>query len=278
MKPLSLKDLPRSTAIKLFELGYAAGSCREPAQFKNILEKLLEFFPAHAVVCGLGRLADGIRLEELSQHQVLPGVTISHMAALDWPMSFLKEYAEKNYASRDGQLYECIQTQKPKLWIDVYKKHKHSFDRKSGKGFDPQLVEMVLDYKDDLTLRQVLFDQTQQAFNVSLAFREEKEARRFGHLFEEVVPYLQIAMLRAYGMNGAAISGASSLSSREREVLKWLIEGKSNWEIGRILHIAERTAKFHVKNLMRKLRASNRAQLVVNAFRQQQDHHHEMVQ
>jgi DNA-binding CsgD family transcriptional regulator len=271
MKALSLKDLPRSTAIKLFELGYAAGSCRKPDHFKNILEKLLEFFPAHAVACGLGRLAEEIKLEKLSQRSTLPGVTISHMAALEWPMSFLKEYAEKNHASRDGQLYECLQTQKPNLWIDVYKKHKHSFDRKSGKGFDPQLAEMVLDYKDDLTLRQVLFDETQQAFNVSLAFREEKEARRFSHLFEGVVPYLQIAMLHAYGMNGTSISSAPSLSSREHEVLKWLIEGKSNWEIGQILSISERTAKFHVQNLMRKLRATNRAQLVVNAFRQQHD-------
>lgn len=269
MKALSLKDLPRVTAIRLFELGYAAGSCREPAQFKNVLGKLLEFFPARAVVCGLGRLADGVKLEELPKYQELPGVTISHMAALEWPMSFLKEYAAKNHASRDGQLYECFQTQKPALWIDAYKRHKHSFDRRTGRGFDPQLAEMVLDYKDDLTLRQVLFDQTQQAFNVSLAFRNEKEARRFSRLFEGVMPYLQIAMLRAYKKNGAATSELSSLSLREREVLSWLMEGKSNWEIGMILHISERTVKFHLQNLMRKLGAINRHQLVANAFSQQ---------
>jgi DNA-binding CsgD family transcriptional regulator len=128
---------------------------------------------------------------------------------------------------------------------------------------------MVLDHKDDLTLRQVLFDRTQQAFNVSLAFREEREARRFIGLFEGMMPYLHIAMLHAHGVNGATTSGAPSLSCRESEVLKWLIDGKSNWEIGQILHISERTVKFHAQNLMRKFEAMNRYQLIANAFQRQ---------
>ena len=56
------------------------------------------------------------------------------------------------------------------------------------------------------------------------------------------------------------------LSRREREVLSWLRHGKSNWEISRILGISERTVKFHVTSIMRKLNAVTRTQAVALAM------------
>jgi DNA-binding CsgD family transcriptional regulator len=56
------------------------------------------------------------------------------------------------------------------------------------------------------------------------------------------------------------------LSRREREVLTWLRHGKSNWEISRILAISERTVKFHVASIMRKLNAVTRTQAVALAM------------
>ena len=56
------------------------------------------------------------------------------------------------------------------------------------------------------------------------------------------------------------------LSDREMEVLRWLKEGKSNWEISMILKISERTVKFHVKNICTKLDVINRTHAVVVAM------------
>jgi LuxR family quorum-sensing system transcriptional regulator SolR len=53
-----------------------------------------------------------------------------------------------------------------------------------------------------------------------------------------------------------------NLTAKERDVLKWVIEGKTSWEIGRILATSERTVKFHLKNVYAKLNVSNRAQAV----------------
>ena len=50
-----------------------------------------------------------------------------------------------------------------------------------------------------------------------------------------------------------------ALSSRQREVLKGLIEGKSNKEIARALNVAEGTVKIHLAALFRVLGATNRA-------------------
>lgn len=48
------------------------------------------------------------------------------------------------------------------------------------------------------------------------------------------------------------------LTTREEEVLHWLAEGKSNWEIGRILGCAEETVKKHVQHIFRKLGVETR--------------------
>lgn len=53
--------------------------------------------------------------------------------------------------------------------------------------------------------------------------------------------------------------GEKSLSSRQREVLKGLVEGKSNKEIAQSLKVAEGTVKMHLAALFRVLGASNRA-------------------
>ena len=59
-----------------------------------------------------------------------------------------------------------------------------------------------------------------------------------------------------------AAPGLDALTERERDVLDFLCQGKSNKEIARDLAIREVTVKVHVGNIMRKLGASNRTQAV----------------
>lgn len=55
------------------------------------------------------------------------------------------------------------------------------------------------------------------------------------------------------------------LTAREREVLSWAGKGKTSWEIGQILHLAERTVTYHVENAKAKLGASSRGHAIVKA-------------
>ena len=57
------------------------------------------------------------------------------------------------------------------------------------------------------------------------------------------------------------------LTEREREVLTWVAQGKSAWEIGEILHITKRTVDEHAASAYRKLGAVNRVQAVAIAIR-----------
>lgn len=57
----------------------------------------------------------------------------------------------------------------------------------------------------------------------------------------------------------------AQITSRERQVLVWTAEGKSVPEISCILGISASTVNFHVRNVIAKLRASNRAHAAVKA-------------
>jgi DNA-binding NarL/FixJ family response regulator len=57
------------------------------------------------------------------------------------------------------------------------------------------------------------------------------------------------------------------LTARERQVLALLGQGRSNAEIAELLVIADSTAKTHVKRILAKIDARDRAQAVVFAYR-----------
>jgi DNA-binding NarL/FixJ family response regulator len=60
---------------------------------------------------------------------------------------------------------------------------------------------------------------------------------------------------------------APDLTEREMDVLRLIVAGKSNREIGAALSITEGTVKTHVNNLLGKLNVSDRTQAVTEAFR-----------
>lgn len=60
--------------------------------------------------------------------------------------------------------------------------------------------------------------------------------------------------------------GATGITERERQILSWLREGKSNQQIGEVLGISALTVKNHVQKILRKLNAANRAQAVARAM------------
>ncbi len=61
---------------------------------------------------------------------------------------------------------------------------------------------------------------------------------------------------------------AGKLTPREREVLQYLTQGRSNKEIANTLCVSENTVKNHLKNILAKLHLQNRVQAVAFALRE----------
>lgn len=57
------------------------------------------------------------------------------------------------------------------------------------------------------------------------------------------------------------------LTLRELECLKWIMAGKSSWEISMILRCSEATVNFHISNIRIKFNVNTRQQAVVKAIR-----------
>lgn len=85
-------------------------------------------------------------------------------------------------------------------------------------------------------------------------------------LMKLITPHLHFALARVLESvdeyHGALASGKRALSERQREILLWLHEGKTNWEIAKILNLSELNVKYHIDQIFRKLEVRSRAQAV----------------
>ncbi len=59
---------------------------------------------------------------------------------------------------------------------------------------------------------------------------------------------------------------APRLTRRELEVLKWVMVGKSSWEISKITRCSEATVNFHIGNVRQKFNVNTRQQALVKAI------------
>lgn len=92
-----------------------------------------------------------------------------------------------------------------------------------------------------------------------------EESPRHATILKYIVPHLHEVLLKSVRPHSPA---RAEISSREKDVLKWVKYGKTNWEIGQILMISERTVKFHLRNLAAKFNAHGRSHIVAVALSQ----------
>ena len=95
-------------------------------------------------------------------------------------------------------------------------------------------------------------------------------AARLAGYTPKITPIATDALLNNLGEGAVAAEAEprdTRLTSREREILQLLSEGKSSKEVGSILEISTKTAETHRSNIMKKLELHNVAALVRYAVR-----------
>jgi transcriptional regulator EpsA len=92
---------------------------------------------------------------------------------------------------------------------------------------------------------------------------------RHAFLIKILVPHLHFALTRALTTieeyQGELTKARKPLSERQREILYWMQERKTNWEIAKILELTELNVKYHVEQIFLKLDVRNRAHAIVKA-------------
>lgn len=90
---------------------------------------------------------------------------------------------------------------------------------------------------------------------------------RHAFFFELLLPYLHIGlhrvMVNSDGVGAVLVQNSPRpVTNREIDILRWVKEGKSNYEIGIILGISALTVKNHLQKIYKKLNVQNRVQAV----------------
>ena len=103
-----------------------------------------------------------------------------------------------------------------------------------------------------------------------LSFALDRPLNTSRAITQHAMPYIQIlaghiheSVRRVLNMDN--VNSETTLTIREQECLKWAADGKTSWEISRLLNLSERTINFHLNNSMRKLDASNRQHALIKA-------------
>ena len=173
--------------------------------------------------------------------------------------SWERHYQTQNLAAQDPVLQRCIVGTAPLVFIDLNLAALAAPQRAT--------MEQARDFRMDLGL-SVPVHGPNNTLTILSAYHDGTP-----HSFREAVANLPLISLTAQHLHehlmAQAIPAAApptALTPREVECLSWISQGKTAWEISVILKVSERTVKFHLNNLMRKLGVHSRTHAVARAI------------
>lgn len=122
------------------------------------------------------------------------------------------------------------------------------------------LVSLKLDFGIQTCHSVAVRGKEASSLYISFSNFDRRQHARLAVIMEVVAPHLFLAYMHAHAKwkELDSMRSAPALTPREREILSWAAEGKTNWEISLILHVSLNTIKFHMKNIFWKLQVENR--------------------
>ncbi|MBI5584607.1 MAG: autoinducer binding domain-containing protein [Deltaproteobacteria bacterium] len=243
-KVLSKKDI-----LLLFDLISETLTCADRDELKKIILRCRELFPFEFSVAGCSNI----------RHMLTNPNFESEVVNISYPPEYLKRYFEKGYHLKDIIIQEYFRTLELVNFSETIEKYA------GGKKTNVDLEAEEAGIVDGFIygIRDLDFS---QATSFTFADYHIENCDRTKLIIKILVPHLSEALKRIVTKRPPPT--AANLSKREIEVLSWLKEGKSSWEISVILGISENTVNFHIKNIKRKLNSTKRMQAVAVALGQ----------
>ena len=124
---------------------------------------------------------------------------------------------------------------------------------------DQEMPKEVINLKFDAGIKECLTVGVRGVLGRCTYFAFSNFDHRLLHKFRTMMqilgPHLHLAYMRAtsWADHGQTSASKLALTDREEEIMRWVAEGKTNWEISVILHVSLNTIKFHLKNVYQKL-------------------------
>jgi DNA-binding CsgD family transcriptional regulator len=237
-------SLTGADALTLLEIIQGCLSCTTDDDFRNLYPKIHTLFPFDFALTLLG------------YHDARHGFVEMGYTNISFPAEWLREYNARKYLQLDSIVRENFTTYEVQNW-PVSRKALYRSKEITSLGLDFGLRECLTHGSSPSTTCR-----TGSMF--CFAGPSMELDTRISAILDHLVPHLHLALSHVRERRRRD-TGSIRLSAREREVLDWLKQGKSSWEISVILGISERTVNYHVYNIMGKLEARNRPQALAVA-------------
>jgi DNA-binding CsgD family transcriptional regulator len=168
------------------------------------------------------------------------------------PQDWVRDYTEQNLASMDPVCERLRRCHSPFAWelSDLPAP-------RTGGGWQ----EFLLSH--DIHSGFVVPDYSQG--DLSLISLAGKPPDRHDRALLHFAGLALLARCRELGVRHGA--EMPPLSERERECLQWVAAGKSDWQIGEILSLSEKTINIYIERAKQKLGVHTRTQAIVRAMR-----------
>lgn len=175
---------------------------------------------------------------------------------VDWPSEWLNHYFSKNYVAIDPTIKMVKTSLEPFYWSQL-----RCLCEK-----DPN-ADLVMNEAMDFKLIEGLTVPITTAEGMKCGF---SFAGQHIDLTESTPGILSLLANYAFATSvkfGAVTSVAPPMAPRQMDVIEWAAEGKTDWEIGMILHVSEHTVDKYMRQVKEKLDATNRVQMIAKAIR-----------
>jgi DNA-binding CsgD family transcriptional regulator len=237
-------SLSHNDSLKLLEFIHRSISCNDEGAFRALFPMLQELIPFDFATVVLGRL------EEAS------GIIMDLLVNISFSEDWFREYMSKDYIQKSAVIRENFTSYRLQYWTEVWKKLRQPED----------IISLCLDFnmRQGYTCGSKPLFREKNGSMFCFSSSSLRHDKRSATILDFVIPHLHLALSNVFNQRQLEAVNRD-LSSREKEVLNWLKQGKSSWEISVILGISERTVNYHVYNIMQKLGATNRPQAVAVA-------------
>jgi LuxR family transcriptional regulator, quorum-sensing system regulator CviR len=233
-------------ALEVFHYAVQAETSED---VRDVLTRFQALFPFDRLLGGLARLSPRGDFE---------GFT--NVINVSYPDEWLYLYWKNGYAGIDPVFRAVSQSPGTKIWKRIYQQATANEELEfieTARGFG--LADGITTSSLDPACSLATF--------YSFAGREDVDAERYAQLVEYLGHHLHLALMRTARKNAPATDKCvKELSPREVTILNWIKNGKTNWEVGQILGVTERTVRFHLASIFSKLDVTSRSQAVATAM------------
>lgn len=241
--------LSKSDAISLLEIIHKSLSCSSDRDFRALMNYLGSLIPYEYATSAFVQINDDSTIKSCEI------VNINYPVEwLDLYSAWLVSYLKENFCKSDSIVAGNFLSFKPEYWADTYK--------------TKRALKEFVSIAEQLRLRRgytcgVKNPKTNEGSLFSILGKSIRKNIRTEIILQHFTPHFHQVLSRILTKKNGPQH--ICVTQREKEVLQWLKEGKSSWDISRILGISERTVNFHIYNIMEKLGAVNRPQVVAIA-------------